>query len=1629
MVRTIGKRCLPLFLAIVLIVSFIPPITAQAASVPGVSVANLSTDTSGGTWNNYDNKTDAIQGKVYGTDGRTCSSSTANTTTLTLKNTGTRPATLSFSYSVLFDKDSRDDSYGRLVLAGTTVSSGENKTGQTETTLQPNATYVVSLTSERGNDYYGQLTMENIKLTPFYTVKWSVNGSIVETDSVKENAYPDYKGTQPSMPDYQGNHRLFLGWSSDPDARTGELQPANLGRVTSDVTYYAIFTSIDTFPVEDPDVKPDVIVKDGATITNPTRVNDDGLKLSKALDRDDDGSFNLTMEGYSTADTTMMNVTEKVPTDFVVIVDQSGSMSTADMATDYDMVPTSKTLEEIAAGNYYIKGDDGQYYRVYAVRDYLYRYYAPNYWYVGDLVDRFGENLGWFMGNTETETTFDNQMYFREANTNGKGVYHPITMTVQGAALTYYIRFKYTNNAGNEVLFNREEESYVGTNCPYYHNVLNGNTIGPGWGIWPVNYNNVDGIVQGLYPNDNNYTYSEIEILGAHTGMLVNYPMYDRHVGYTELRYRDSNGEEHTVSPMSGADKAEYCNANGQAITTAGGSTRYSYNKLYQPKSGATVTRLAALKQALGEFARAVSNEKDTKTGNDELVDNRIAIVGYSSNGYNNNEILTGENLTVSGNNGVQMGNATTEDYKTALVNAYGSTGVGSINSKITDGINAITANGGTQPEYGFQMAKQILDNRTDKTYTMVTGDKKTVNRNTIVIFFTDGQPGDYHESNQYSEANDVVEASKLVKDTGAQVFSIGVFGESDGNPLTYAETNLKAPYDNRAYWPYMGGWVESYQQTNYPYTWHCLRRQWRPDNADYTPVANDTIFDYMSVVSSNYSAATDYIAPTWLSGGFDGNYIAATEGVRGESVNGNQFYRMASNQATLVSAFTQAVTHASTISTSSSSIVLNATSVFKDTINTVDFDVTNAKYTVYKQAIHVNENSTTGTMIEPGALTEIQAAQSVPANGKIEYSGFDYQANYVSYGHPDGYKIVVKVEGLEAKTFGEEIKSNADPSDNNYACGIYEYGHTEPAISIESPKVTVLKAASTYIVDYGIPMTVATDVTANGITNKNVTNGDFSRTNDGKAVYKLNNQALKGETTLLNSAYAAVDSAKIEGKHIEDGEKATVQERTVNMIPASSVYFSDSISNPVTVGSGIGYNAELADEIGTSASASATAVSGTFYFTFYGTGIDVYCTTHTEGGYVSAALFRGSGKDVCVLDNRVEKVKIEKSYSASDYYNTPSISYTGLTAGTYTLRLVANGDAQYKLDGVRVYNPVSAGSEAEEKLNKTDEGNATYLNLRKLLLNDKESNGFTVTNNISTAMEEINPAAVSGVLFIDDVGKVATESNWYKDAESSVETWHDTAKKIYQSQFEVYQANGPKNEIYLKAGQALAFQLNTTKFNSETTKVFVGLSAPNNTKPYVTINGAALKPAITTVMDMYYPVEFNLNHAEDNSLTVTIENEGPGTVAVTNLKITGIPDLLENTAASDEQGTLNAARALFAPITMKTIRMVANRGVDPEAEIVGSDQPSETEEPTVTEEPKETEKPSVTDEPNITEDPENSEEPNDGSLIIDEPEESVAPTPSVAPDEPTNSGNAIQKVIQSITKSISNFFKSIFRR
>ena len=838
-----------------------------------------------------------------------------------------------------------------------------------------------------------------------------------------------------------------------------------------------------------------------------------GIVVNKYLTAKENGKYDLTVETYTTKTST--EVKEKVPTDFIVVADQSGSMSEKDMATAYTSASDAylETIATSSNGYYYYDSDTGNYYRVYPVKGYLYQYYAANTKWAQDVIEEGGMDLSWFQGTEDASYSVANQYYYKLSD----GVYRPVGVSAKGKVGTYYVKLHYTDANGDTVYF-------VRPTYPVYKNVFGSGKYQYG----DLGYRAINAAVTGAYSDPEAYTYSEF--LGITTGMYINYPMYKRRVGYTELRYRDVNGVEHTVSAKNGSTTWEYCNSSKQALTTASGSTRPTYSGLYQASS--KITRLEALKNALTNFVTAVANEEDDVN---KPVGNRIAIVGFSSDGFNNTELLTGENLSINGTNGTQKTTAdanVSAHYGTALVNATSGT-TGSVNPKITEAINALTASGGTQPEDGLDMAYKILTNRSQKTYTVQSSaEHETIDRNVFVIFFTDGQPGDYPFSNMYTEANDVVEKAKLIKDYRVgdsnvaadrviipSLFSIGVFGESDGNPLTYAahkENSLKTTYE------YEPGWMETFDANNYSnsatggYRYQYLNRNWLPiDEENYGTTPNDTIYDYMSVVSSNYPSATKFMnVKSKDDGEADttgyANYLGMVGGVRGDSIGSNRYYRMASNQDTLVGAFEQAVTM--TNQTISYNQRLDSSSVMRDI-----FDDTNFKTSTDTMAKTYTVN---GSMDKNGIVNFDESTRTsinLPAtigtvNGKttVDVTGFDYLENYINYGtgtgasyipQNNGKKLVLTITNIEPKA--GVVSTDAAPLvySNDVASAMY-VNNTNKVNNTEFPTPAITRHR--YTLDVGEVNTTATfDVAVKVLdSNKEVVAKDADMLEDVMLVY-----------------------------------------------------------------------------------------------------------------------------------------------------------------------------------------------------------------------------------------------------------------------------------------------------------------------------------------------------------------------------------------------------------------------------------------------------------------------------------------------------------------------------------------------
>ena len=248
--------------------------------------------------------------------------------------------------------------------------------------------------------------------------------------------------------------------------------------------------------------------------------------------------------------------------------------------------------------------------------------------------------------------------------------------------------------------------------------------------------------------------------------------------GYTKVTY--CNGKDHTTGTCSGGP-GWYTGISGwytgifrwdhtsENKITPKDSNHPNGTQFFERSEEACSSRLSALKKAVTTFVDQVSKE-----ATENNVDHRIAIVGFSSDGYNNTEILTG--CAVNNNNGVQYvakpSSGTSRDYS-KYISACGMALATPQSAKAA--INYLEAAGGTETDKGMQMAKDILDNDS----------KKNDNRNRVVVLFTDGVPliytNEYDSQSTTDRANRAISISNGICDK-ATVYTVGVFSGANGD-------------------------------------------------------------------------------------------------------------------------------------------------------------------------------------------------------------------------------------------------------------------------------------------------------------------------------------------------------------------------------------------------------------------------------------------------------------------------------------------------------------------------------------------------------------------------------------------------------------------------------------------------------------------------------------------------------------------------------------------------------------------------------------------------------------------------------------------------------------------------------
>lgn len=207
------------------------------------------------------------------------------------------------------------------------------------------------------------------------------------------------------------------------------------------------------------------------------------------------------------------------------------------------------------------------------------------------------------------------------------------------------------------------------------------------------------------------------------------------------------------------------------------------------------------------------------------------------------------------------------------------------------------------------------------------------------------------------------------------------------------------------------------------------------------------------------------------------------------------------------------------------------------------------------------------------------------------------------------------------------------------------------------------------------------------------------------------------------------------------------------------------------------GYDTSYETDKGDSAGSVHTMVSkdkdyAKATFTFQGTGFDIVGRTTTATGIIKITIKDKDG-------NEQGRYLLDTYYQNGDLYQVPVAAFDLYEYGTYTVELTVypstalSERCTFYLDGIRIYNPLGYGYEdefdqdAKEQYEKDNEFEPMYEEIRSLILGTAE-------------VEE--HAELDGAVFIDRINSTTSISE--------------------------YEDFGPANEVYLNAGQSIAFKI-----------------------------------------------------------------------------------------------------------------------------------------------------------------------------------------------------------------------------
>ena len=506
--------------------------------------------------------------------------------------------------------------------------------------------------------------------------------------------------------------------------------------------------------------------------------------------------------------------------------------------------------------------------------------------------------------------------------------------------------------------------------------------------------------------------------------------------------------------------------------------------------------RITIVKDLMQDFLnKTVAKTKDG-SGN-VTAHHRIAVVGFSSSGYNNTELLTG--VTISNNNGAQYGEISDTMYAAALQDV--STAAGQQN--VQNAIDALTANGGTQPKNGLEIAQNVFKNDPG-----VTGE---TDRQRVVIFLTDGVPDNIgNTAGGHEVAENAVKAAYPLKGTyGATVYTIGIFAGAD--PTHIGVTGTPMLDENK----------------------------------------NDRANRFMNLASSNYPTANSFYLSITDIGLVQLRWLADVP----ERAEGD-YYLSAKNKEQLTRIFT---TISEQIQTAN--IDLGSETVIKDEISSYFTAPANASDINLYTAAAKSDGTFEDRVAAPSTV------KATVEGDTVSVTGFDFNANFVSSTQKTdgtyGKKLIIEFTVTPRDGFlgGNNVPTNGEAAVYDKDGALVE-AEVTPYVNVPIKDVTVTAAnKNVYLLHTMTDEECKTGATAtcNGVNLLDET--AYTGENAWKAKFVTITTNITKPTDALTEDSTYTIAVTVAPKHTGDGAEGVKQQAVTNTATANVYVFKPELT------------------------------------------------------------------------------------------------------------------------------------------------------------------------------------------------------------------------------------------------------------------------------------------------------------------------------------------------------------------------------------------------------------------------------------------------------------------------------------